>query len=182
MQIINFDSIYPKKDELQTILIDENLDFIFGTETHLSEEILDSEFIPQNYQATRLDRNRLGGGVIVIHKSDLSVKTIRKSKEAEFLTIKVECEGKRPLIMSVAYRRPVNDFSYMETLCRLINDTVSAHPNCAHWFCWDFNLPDINWETESITGSQNIRHIKDLFQQTLQSHDLNQVIDFPTRG
>ena len=71
-----------------------------------------------------------------------------------FLSVKVACEGKHPLIMSVAYRRPVNDLPYMETICGLIKDTVSAHPNCAHWFCGDLNLPDVNWENETVSGSQ----------------------------
>ena len=84
--------------------------------------------------------------------------------------------------MSVAYRPPASDLHYMETLCRLIKDTVAAHPNCAHWFCGDYNLPDINWETESINSSQYLKRINETFLETLQTCDLTQVVDFPTRG
>ena len=36
------------------------------------------------------------------------------------LVFVVYCEGKHPLIMSVAYHRPVIDLPYLETLCGLI--------------------------------------------------------------
>ena len=160
-QMINFDSLYPKRDELSTTLLDENLDFVLGCETHLDSNISDPEFLPPNYLASpaRSDRNRLGGGIIVIHKSDLSVNVVRKAKDAEFLAIKVQCEGKHPLILSIAYRRPNNDLAYMDTLCSHIRETVTTFPNCAHWFCGDYNLPDINWSDESIVGNQYSKQI-----------------------
>ena len=93
-QVINFDSILPKKDELDSILHNENLDFVFGCETHLYSTISSSEFLPPDYTAIRLDRDRLGGGVIVIHKSNLSVSVVHNPKDAE-LKVKVQCEGKK---------------------------------------------------------------------------------------
>ena len=42
--MINFDSLYPKRDELSATLLDENLDFVLGCETHLDSNISDPEF------------------------------------------------------------------------------------------------------------------------------------------
>ena len=181
--MINFDSLYPKRDELSATLLDENLDFVLGCETHLDSNISDPEFLPPNYLASpaRSDRNRLGGGIIVIHKSDLSVNVVRKAKDAEFLAIKVQCEGKHPLILSIAYRRPNNDLAYMDTLCSHIRETVTTFPNCAHWFCGDYNLPDIDWSDESIVGNQYSKQLNQIFLDTLQSCNLDQMVDFPTR-
>ena len=168
-QIINFDSLPAKKDELGAILQDENLDIVLGCETHLSENILNSEILPPGYNAIpRRDRNRLGGGVIIIHKSNLSVSVIRKPRNCEFLAMKVQCAGKQPVIFSVAYRRPTNDENYMKILCQCIKDVVSSHPKCAHWFGGDFNLPDIDWATESITGNQYRKSINEIFIKLLQ--------------
>ena len=69
----------------------------------------------------------------------------------------------------------------MENLCKSIKDVVNAHPGCAHWHCGDYNLPDIDWSTETLTRSQYNHNISNMFVQTLEICNMNQIIDFPTR-
>ena len=69
----------------------------------------------------------------------------------------------------------------MEKLCKSIKGVVNAYPGCAHWHCGDYNLPDIDWSTETLTRSQYNHNISNMFVQTLEVCNMNQIIDFPTR-
>ena len=97
-------------------VINDDPDIIIGSETHLDSSILDAEFLPPNYNLWRNDRNRLGGGVIVLYKNDLQVHEVRSSKTVELIAVKVSCQGRKPLILCAVYRRPNNDIKYMNDL------------------------------------------------------------------
>ena len=45
----------------------------------------------------------------------------------------------------------------------------------------DFNLPDIEWETCSIVGSQNPKILNVQFLELIDNHKLSQVVEFPSR-
>ena len=45
----------------------------------------------------------------------------------------------------------------------------------------DFNLPDINWETLTIDQHQNLKEINEIFLDTIQNLNLEQIIKKPTR-
>ena len=70
----------------------------------------------------------------------------------------------------------------MEILCKLIKDTVKDHQQNAHWFCEDFNLPNIDWSMETFVKNEYFKRITEIYLETIQHCDLNQVVDFPTRG
>ncbi len=47
---------------------------------------------------------------------------------------------------------------YEENMCKAINTVLQDHPNAVTWVAGDFNLPDVNWETDIIEShrqSQN---------------------------
>ena len=181
VQVVNFDSMYAKKDILASNLHNENIDIIIGAETHLDGNLLNSEILPPNYTAIRNDRNRSGGGVAIIHKIDLQVTEIRRPKNVELVAAKVQCHGKKPLIICAVYRPPNNNREYMDTLCATIRDIYNSHPGCAFWCGGDFNLPDIYWPDETISGSQYPKYINQALLDLLRSCNLDQIVDFPTR-
>ena len=106
IQHINFQSIWPRKYELASNLYENNIDIIIGTETHLTPSLQTSEFLPDNYSAIRRDHQDGYGGVIVIHKSDLIVSELHAAKDCEFLSVKVQCHGRKSVIIAGVYRRP----------------------------------------------------------------------------
>ena len=63
IQVINFDSLFAKRNILSAGIMNEDPDIIIGSETHLDQTIFDNEILPQNYRAWRNDRDRLGGGL-----------------------------------------------------------------------------------------------------------------------
>ena len=181
IQVINFDSIYAKRNVLSASVLDDDPDIIIGCETHLDNSIFDSEIVPPNYKACRNDRNRQGGGVILLHKQDLDVRQIRCPNDSEFIAAKVACQGKKPLIVCAAYRPPNNNRGYMNTLCSHIKEVYDSFPGHAIWCGGDFNLPDINWLDESTQGNRVHSEINKSLLDLLHSFNLTQVVNFPTR-
>jgi len=73
IMIINFQSIWGKKEQLTKRLYDHDIDVVIGSETHIDPSIKDSEIIPKGYTAFRNDRtNKECGGVIIIVRKNLS--------------------------------------------------------------------------------------------------------------
>ena len=181
-KIINFDSILAKRSALEATLENENIDVILGCESKLSSDILDSEFLPEGYVCWRNDRNRHGGGVIVIHKDDLKVTQVNVKVKSEVLAVKIECQGKKPLIMCAAYRPPDNDRQYMDQMCADIKLIHNSYPGCAFWCGGDFNLPDIDWTNEIITSNRYPVEINQSLLDLLCELNLAQLVNFPTRA
>ena len=50
-----------------------------------------------------------------------------------------------------------------------------------HWVCGDFNLPDIDWETNTIARSQYSKQLNEVFLEAFDVLNLNQLVDFTTR-
>ena len=69
LAIVNFSSITNKRVELETFLLNNSMDLLIGTESHLDISIQDSEIIPKHFNTYRKDRNRFGGGVLVLVKN-----------------------------------------------------------------------------------------------------------------
>ena len=181
-KIINFDSIFAKRNALNATLENENLDVIIGCETKLNSDILDSEFLPENYKCWRNDRNRHGGGVIIIYKDDLKVTKINVKVKSEVLAVKIACQGKKSLIMCAVYRPPNNDRQYMDDLCADIKLIHDSSPGCAFWCGGDFNLPDIDWINEIIIGNRYPLEINQSLLDLLCDLNLTQIVNFPTRA
>ena len=78
MLTVNFQSIRNKKDELELIIINEDIDIVLGSETHLTPCITDSEILNPKYKCYRRDRGDGYGRVIIISitKKDLLVEEI----------------------------------------------------------------------------------------------------------
>ena len=182
-QVVNFGSMWAKKDILEIQLRDSEIDLVFGCETHLADGITNSQVLPPNYDAIRRDRNTDGhGGVAIIHKTDLKVTKAYESKKTELVAAKVECQGKRPIIVAAVYRPPRSNLQYMKDLCEDIKHLESKFSNNAIWIGGDLNLPDIDWNTLDVVSSQYLQEISRTILETLTSCNMEQVVDFPTRG
>ena len=75
LAIVNISSITNKLAELETFLVNNTVDILIGTESHLDTSVQDSEIIPKDFNTYRKDRNRFGGGVLVLVKNTLSSST-----------------------------------------------------------------------------------------------------------
>ena len=182
--IVNFQSIKNKKAEFLLMLDRTNPDIIFGNETWLNSEIQNQEILPPEYTAYRKDRpDGYGGTLIGIRKSftchELKVNSANVS--TELVAIKVEIPRSKPLIVVAAYRPPYPDYEYSTDLCETIEDLASRHKKNVFWLGGDFNLPDIDWKTNNITGNDYPRAINERFLQMIGTIHCEQLVTSPTR-
>ena len=140
-------------------MIKVNPNVIIGSET-LDPSIGDSEFLPPGYTCFRRDREDGWGGVIIITKISLIAEEIFKSKETECIAIKIETLDK-PVIVVSAYRPPDSKLPYIELLSRDIKSIITKFKSNPLWIGGDWNLPDINWSTNSIVGHNYSKSINE---------------------
>ena len=154
--IVNFQSIRNKKEELEQILTDENIDIVLGSETHLNPSIYNNELLPPNYTCYRKDRTDGYGGVIIITKSDLIVEEIVNSKSCELIAVKIQTH-QHPLVLATAYRPPNSPIDETKGICNEIRKLSYKYKNSPIWFGGDMNLPDIDWTTNTIINHQYVK-------------------------
>ena len=146
-----------KKRYLDRTVHQNDIDILIGSESHLSCNIENSEFLPENshYLASRKDRNKDGkGGVIIIYKDTLLVEEL-PTEQAEIVSIKVE-SFEKPVIFTACYRPPKCTDDYNTKLIKGITNITKKYKLNPHWICGDFNLPDICWES-NISSDINIQ-------------------------
>ncbi len=94
----------------------------------------------------------------------------------------IQTVGKQPLIIASAYRPPKENLEYAEQLSETIKELTERHPSACIWLSGDFNLPDIDWSTDSIVSHQYTIALNNTFISLFQDMGLQQIVDFPTRG
>ncbi len=122
-----------------------------------------------------------GGGVLIATKDDLICEEIPVDTPCEMVAMKIHLAQHQPLIVISAYRPTNRDVEYDENLCQAIQTVVHNHPNAAIWAAGDFNLPDVNWNMDTIEGHRYPLAISENFINMANDLGLTQVVDFPTR-
>ena len=177
--VVNFQSIWGKKEELEVVL-QNDIDIVIGSETHLDPSISDHEFIPHSYTCYRRDRKDAKGGVIIIVKNELITEQILTSKTSEVLAIKIQTHSK-PLIIVACYRPTNNKLEEAKNICEELSKLSNKYKNCPLWFGGDINLPDIDWKNYSVVNHQYSKLINETFIETFENCNLDQIVHFPTR-
>ena len=178
---INFQSVWGKDEELELGLFENNIDVVIGCETHLDPCIHDSEFLPLNYTCFRRDRKDGWGGVIMIIKNELIAEQITSSMHSEIVAVKITTH-RQPIIIAACYRPPKNSISDLKQLTTELQDLLLQCKSSPFWIGGDFNLPDIDWSLKSIVKHQYCKEINEVFLESLDVINAEQIVDFPTRG
>ena len=147
-----------------------NKDIILASETWLHPGIHDCEVLPDNYRfIARRDRpSDPHGGVAVIAHRELEGVQVNLPTDSEFVAASFTCKhSKKPLITGALYRPPSSDADYMDSLCSATSRLSNMYPSSVIWISGDANLPDIEWETMSITGHQNPVPVNSQFMNTV---------------
>ena len=139
-----------------------------------------NEILPPEYSAVRKDRDDGYGGVIIIYKRSLIVEEIHHHKSTEIVSIKLETKN-NPTIISSCYRPPNCSLQTNESLTNEINALCKKFKNNPIWIGGDFNLPDIDWMTNSIISHKNSTEVNQLYLDTFENRNLVQIVDFTTR-
>ncbi|ELU10884.1 hypothetical protein CAPTEDRAFT_199384 [Capitella teleta] len=165
-----------KPVELQHILSTFEVHLVAITETWLTEDVLDSEVLPQNMQCHRKDRSETrqsvrGGGLLLGIDNRLpSRRRPDLECECEILVCEISGLSRVNIAIILVYRPPSSDCATFtslldETLCK-----VSAeYSNIC--LLGDFNMPNIDWHALDIVSST----ADATFIQMTQSHALDQL-------
>ena len=86
-------------------------------------------------------------------------------------------------LMITSYYRPPNkqDIEYVESTITEIQNLKSKNKNHIFLLGGDFNLPDINWKMNDVTGNQVPKAISKTFLHMSADLSIQQVNDHPTR-
>lgn len=173
----NARSIGNKRDELELIIMEEDLDIIGISETWLNDKISDEEFSIKGYTFFRKDRKdenkgRAGGVALYIrnelqpvHRSELYEQNFPES-----IWCTISCSGENTLI-GVCYRagdnKEINDEALFSLLGKVGNQRVVI--------LGDFNFPELRWgPTDTLDASHP-------FIESINNNFLFQLVDEPTR-
>ena len=117
------------------------------TETFLDDSIHDSHIVPPGYVVFRKDRNRHGGGVLLLIRESLNASLQPDlDDQCELLWVSIPTKSS-VILFGVFYRCPQAPLSVLEALRSSVSSAVAQnHPIV---LCGDFNLPHINWDTIS---------------------------------
>ena len=126
------DSPYFKIDDLKANCLLYKPDIVCIVETWLGSDVLDSEIYIPDYEFTRLDRDRHGGGVIIYVAGHLPFKVISSGLHSlEFLAISVSSPFGQ-FVVSVLYRPPSSPISFFDNLSLVLEDLCT--PLYSHFF------------------------------------------------
>jgi len=183
-------SVFGKAAALQHLLSYVKPDAVILTETKLNKDILTSEVFPSDlgYTVYRKDRsNEGGGGVALLIRScypSTEVTLPDTCSGSEIIWVEIALRNHKKLLVSSFYRRP-NDHStaQLEYLQLSIEHVLSRYksPNQSLTIGVDFNLPDIDWDNNSVRCTSSRRSLHDFFLSLTQDFSLFQTVRDATR-
>ena len=94
---------------------------------------------------------------------------------------KITLDKNKTLIVGSVYRPPSSDHQYMEDLCSTIEHLKKRFKNAVIWIGGDFNLPDINWQSNTIDGNQNSTRVNNMMMDLAETCNMQQMVTQPTR-
>jgi hypothetical protein len=101
----------------------------------------------------------------------------------EFIARKINRNTHDSLIVATIYRPTNNDVDYAKALYNTIKSLRLKYPKSTIWVAGDFNLPDIDWITNTFSGNRYLNEINQTLQQIEEELGLHvsQTVKFPTR-
>ena len=115
---VHYTHMIPKIDELRLICATSSPHIICVVEAWLGDDISDNEISILDYNVTRLDRNRHGGGIIFYTRSDLHSEIVLKQPyDLEFLLLSISNPNfSNKVHVGLFYRPPNSPSNSLELL------------------------------------------------------------------
>ena len=182
LAIINCRSIVNKCTELEALLHVQNVDLLIGTESYLDETVLSSEVFPSQYTVYRQDRNRHGGGVFILVRSDIPSSLIHVSKSIEQIWVHIQKQHKQSIILGSVYFPPNSPITVLDELQDTISEIRNSHPTVKLLLGGDFNSPGINWHHKTLLDSHVSASFREKLLEVTEEFHIEQLVTTPTRG
>ncbi|KAK3107538.1 hypothetical protein FSP39_016928 [Pinctada imbricata] len=191
LRILNMNcrSIIEKRGEFSALLEYTQPDIVCGTESWLkgikpgsnptSDSIKSCEVFSSHYKSYRNDRSSLGGGVfILVHEDLISVEQPEFVTICEITWVKVHLKGCKELYIGCFYM-PHRNRDLIKELDRSL-ELLTVKKDRQIILCGDFNCPDVDWTSLSVTSPVDRIVHQDLIDLSIK-FDLTQVQESPTR-
>ena len=186
--VINANSIANKKAELAAIAEYCDPDLMLISETKLSPDILNGEFVPEGYMGRfRKDRKRGAGGVMIISKDCYKIVdadiTVQNENESVWAIITLKDLSK--LVVGSFYRPPdrgIQPLLDLEIELAQISEKFRNNPKTTLILGGDFNAGGINWDNCTVDHDAKNRPLKEKLTSILDEAGLKQMQREPTRG
>ena len=186
--VINANSIANKKAELAAIAEYCDPDLMLISETKLSPDILNGEFVPEGYMGRfRKDRKRGAGGVMIISKDCYKIVdsdiTVQNENESVWAIITLKDLSK--LVVGSFYRPPdrgIQPLLDLEIELAQISEKIRNNPKTTLILGGDFNAGGINWDNCTVDHDATNRPLKEKLISILDEAGLKQMQREPTRG
>lgn len=142
-------------------------DIIVLSETWLTPNIADNEFIDERYVIYRCDRNRMatnkkeGGGVLVAVLKNLHafcVPLVFSNSFIEHILVQIPGDGHEKHFISAAYIPPKTPDEIYIAHFGALQSVIGIQNNSKFYLFGDYNLPDIEWlsnVSDTTFGAQN---------------------------
>ena len=177
----NARSILSKINDLQALAEDKKPEIILVSETWLIDNInaavlnIDGYTLESNLRCDRKDTsNGIGGGLLVYSKLGLNIVPIENINSFnQYSSFTIKGKGKdNDLNVHLVYRPPSSNQTNNDLLLEVLK---SVDKNSI--IIGDFNLPKIDWKTE--TGNDQKSRS---FLEAIDEAELTQLVDFPTHN
>ena len=99
----------------------------------------------------------------------------------EMVGVKIQSAEPHPLIVLRVYKTTDNTSDYTTCMCDAISSISRTFPNSPLWIAGGTHLPDVEWQTNTISKHQYTKHINELFIDTFATLGLSHMVTFPTR-
>ncbi len=109
-----------------------------------------------------------------------SAEPLLEVDAAELVWAKITLIGHKDLLLGSYYRPPSSDLEYLDKLNSSLSSASIGNSNI--WLAGDFNVPHIEWESESISPQCQNRTIHNRLLDITSSNSLTQVVNKSTRG
>ena len=158
-----------KLHEIQGYIFTHKPDILILNETWLKKSILDKEILPDTYKVFRVDRSlkshpwdplrpnkfrKYGGGVLIAHKTDLDLSSVKFSKvstQAEILSVQFKMASGRKFCISTFYRvGNLGAENFKEFEKHFVSLAIDKKMQ-KHILIGDFNLNTVSWPTGQTT-------------------------------
>ena len=171
----NARSILLKRFDLLAFLCAYHFDVVSITETFLDSTVPDAQIISSGYNIFRKDRNRHGGGMLVMVRDSITVVR-RYDLEVACEMLWLELYVQKGVIDFLTYYRPPT--TSVDSLLALYSALAVVSTSRPIFICGDFNVPHINWQTLSPTFKSPVA---DTLCRVVCDNFLSQVVHQCTR-
>ena len=114
-------------------------------------------------------------------KAEIVSEPVDIDTSCEFIARKINRNTHDSLIVATIYRPTNNDVDYAKALYNTIKSLCLKYPKSTIWVAGDFNLPDIDWITNTFSGNRYLNEINQTLLQIEEDLGLSQTVKFPTR-